>query len=260
MLESRIRTAEQLAAELGVSVWSLKRWAKVYAKGFGCWRAAGGWRPASSRRGGSGAWKTRGCDGSLETVSRQRDILKKKPWASWARNRRILRSDHQDENRAILLQRRRNVPDSWGQSQRPVRSHPEEPTQSASAGCHSSRANRSHLCAKAATLTAGRRIQQMLRRQGIQCGKNRIGRLMDEQALQAVQKRRFRPPTTQSRQRSTDRSQSIEGASRAATATQSGLDRRHHLHPFSARRLALPGRRNGSLFPSDWPVGNWTTL
>src|SRR6266436_1764212 len=44
-----------------------------------------------------------------------------------------------------------------------------------------------------------RRIQQMLRRQGIQCGKNRIRRLMDEQALQAVQKRRFRPPTTQSR-------------------------------------------------------------
>jgi putative transposase len=44
-----------------------------------------------------------------------------------------------------------------------------------------------------------RRIQQMLRRQGIQCGKNRICRLMVEQGLQAVQKRRFRPQTTQSR-------------------------------------------------------------
>jgi putative transposase len=44
-----------------------------------------------------------------------------------------------------------------------------------------------------------RRIQQMLRRQKIQCGKNRIRRLMDEQGLQAVQKRRFRPQTTQSR-------------------------------------------------------------
>jgi putative transposase len=44
-----------------------------------------------------------------------------------------------------------------------------------------------------------RRIQQMLRRQGIQCGKNRIRRLMDEQGLQALQKRRFRPQTTQSR-------------------------------------------------------------
>jgi putative transposase len=44
-----------------------------------------------------------------------------------------------------------------------------------------------------------RGIQQMLRRQKIQCGKNRIRRLMDEQGLQAVQKRRFRPQTTQSR-------------------------------------------------------------
>ena len=44
-----------------------------------------------------------------------------------------------------------------------------------------------------------RRIQQMLRRQGIQCGKNRICRLMEDQGLQAVQKRRFRPRTTQSR-------------------------------------------------------------
>jgi transposase InsO family protein len=39
----------------------------------------------------------------------------------------------------------------------------------------------------------------MLRRQGIQCGKNRICRLMEEQGLKPVQKRRFRPQTTQSR-------------------------------------------------------------
>jgi transposase InsO family protein len=44
-----------------------------------------------------------------------------------------------------------------------------------------------------------RRIQQMLRRQGIQCGKNRICRLMDTQGLKPVQKRRFGPQTTQSR-------------------------------------------------------------
>ena len=44
-----------------------------------------------------------------------------------------------------------------------------------------------------------RRIQQMLRRQGIQCGKNRICRLMEDQGLRAVQKRRFRPQTTHSR-------------------------------------------------------------
>jgi putative transposase len=44
-----------------------------------------------------------------------------------------------------------------------------------------------------------RRIQPMLRRRGIYCGKNRIRRLMDGQGLQALQKRRFRPQTTQSR-------------------------------------------------------------
>ena len=44
-----------------------------------------------------------------------------------------------------------------------------------------------------------RRLQQMLRRQGIECGKNRICRLMGHQGLRPVQKRRFRPQTTQSR-------------------------------------------------------------
>jgi putative transposase len=44
-----------------------------------------------------------------------------------------------------------------------------------------------------------RRIQQMLRRQGIHCGKQRIRRLMEAHELQALQKRRFRPKTTQSR-------------------------------------------------------------
>jgi transposase-like protein len=60
MLESRVRTAEQLAAELGVSVWSLKRWAKFYGKD----SAALVVENARLRR-------------ELETVSRQRDILKK---------------------------------------------------------------------------------------------------------------------------------------------------------------------------------------
>jgi putative transposase len=44
-----------------------------------------------------------------------------------------------------------------------------------------------------------RRIQQMLRRRGIYCGKNRICRLMDQTGLQPLQKRRFGPQTTQSR-------------------------------------------------------------
>jgi putative transposase len=43
-----------------------------------------------------------------------------------------------------------------------------------------------------------RRLQQMLARQRIRCGRNRLRRLMRTLGLQAVQKRRFRPKTTQS--------------------------------------------------------------
>jgi transposase len=76
MLESRVRTAEQLAGELGVSVWSLKRWAKLYAQD----SAAGG------PPGGGGLpvadaatllLENARLRRELETVSRQRDILKK---------------------------------------------------------------------------------------------------------------------------------------------------------------------------------------
>jgi putative transposase len=44
-----------------------------------------------------------------------------------------------------------------------------------------------------------RRIQHQLRREGIRCGKSRICRLMNQGQLQAIQKRRFRVKTTQSR-------------------------------------------------------------
>jgi transposase len=82
MLESRVRTAEQLAAELGVSVWSLKRWAKRYGKA----KVVCG-PPAADAAAlvGENARLRR----ELETVSRQRDILKKalgilgqEPWNS----------------------------------------------------------------------------------------------------------------------------------------------------------------------------------
>ena len=43
-----------------------------------------------------------------------------------------------------------------------------------------------------------RRLQQMLRRQGIRCGRTRLVRLMRQLGLQPVQKRRLRPRTTQS--------------------------------------------------------------
>jgi len=44
-----------------------------------------------------------------------------------------------------------------------------------------------------------RRLRQSLRRQQVRCGTNRVCRLMRQQGLQARQKRRFRPRTTQSR-------------------------------------------------------------
>src|SRR5262249_38074386 len=44
-----------------------------------------------------------------------------------------------------------------------------------------------------------RRIAQMLAREGIGCGKERILRLMKQKALRPIQKRRQRPKTTQSR-------------------------------------------------------------
>jgi putative transposase len=43
-----------------------------------------------------------------------------------------------------------------------------------------------------------RRLQQVLRRQGIRCGRKRLVRLMGQLGLQPVQKRRARPRTTQS--------------------------------------------------------------
>lgn len=66
MLESGERTAKQLSEELGISSWSLKRWAKLYG---GATQARTQERElelenAKLRR-------------ELETVSRQRDILKK---------------------------------------------------------------------------------------------------------------------------------------------------------------------------------------
>ena len=44
-----------------------------------------------------------------------------------------------------------------------------------------------------------RRIQKGLLREGIACGKKRIVRLMRDQELEVIQKRAFRPKTTQSR-------------------------------------------------------------
>ncbi|MGA8658011.1 MAG: tyrosine-type recombinase/integrase, partial [Chthoniobacterales bacterium] len=48
MLESRGRTVRQLAAELGVSAWSLKRWAKLYGEGSAAGGPPGGGGPAAA--------------------------------------------------------------------------------------------------------------------------------------------------------------------------------------------------------------------
>jgi transposase len=68
MLESGERTIGQLSQELGVSTWSLKRWSKLHS---------GGDQP-----GGGGSLAALELENAklrreLETVSRQRDILKK---------------------------------------------------------------------------------------------------------------------------------------------------------------------------------------
>src|SRR5260370_13175465 len=76
MLESRIRTAEQLAAELGVSVWSLKRWAKVYAKDSAAGGPPGGGGPLAADAAAPVVEKAR-VRRELETASRPPRILKK---------------------------------------------------------------------------------------------------------------------------------------------------------------------------------------
>jgi transposase-like protein len=76
MLESRIRTAEQLAAELGVSSWSLKRWAKVYGQDSAAGGPPGGGGPPVAD-GAALMLENARLRRELETVSRQRDILKK---------------------------------------------------------------------------------------------------------------------------------------------------------------------------------------
>ena len=68
MLESGERTVKQLSHELGVSIWSLKRWSKCYGSR-GEKRAV---KQASELELENAKLRR-----ELETVSRQRDILKK---------------------------------------------------------------------------------------------------------------------------------------------------------------------------------------
>jgi len=76
MLELGVRTAEQLAGELGVSSWSLKRWAKVYGQDSAADGPPGGGGPSVADAAALTLENAR-LRRELETVSRQRDILKK---------------------------------------------------------------------------------------------------------------------------------------------------------------------------------------
>jgi transposase-like protein len=76
MLESGVRSAEQLAVELGVSSWSLKRWAQLYGQGSAAGGPVGGSGPPVADAAALVLENAR-LRRELETVSRQRDILKK---------------------------------------------------------------------------------------------------------------------------------------------------------------------------------------
>ena len=68
MLNSGERSAQQLSQELGVSVWSLKRWSKEFP--IGGPTGPGASEPAS-------ALEIARLRRELEFITRQRDILKK---------------------------------------------------------------------------------------------------------------------------------------------------------------------------------------
>jgi transposase-like protein len=76
MLELGVRTTEQLAGELGVSSWSLKRWAKVYGQDSAAEGRPGGGGPSVADAAALTLENAR-LRRELETISRQRDILKK---------------------------------------------------------------------------------------------------------------------------------------------------------------------------------------
>lgn len=76
MLELGVRTAEQLAGELGVSSWSLKRWAKVYGQDSAAEGPPGDGGPSVADAAALTLENAR-LRRELETISRQRDILKK---------------------------------------------------------------------------------------------------------------------------------------------------------------------------------------
>jgi transposase len=76
MLELGVRSIQQLSQELGVSAWSLTRWRKLYGKDSAAGGPPGGGGPLAADA-ASLVLENARLRRELETVSRQRDILKK---------------------------------------------------------------------------------------------------------------------------------------------------------------------------------------
>ena len=78
LLETSARNLQQLSQELGVSAWSLKRWKSLYgSRASSALGAAPGGGDGPSADAAALAVENARLRRELETVSRQRDLLKK---------------------------------------------------------------------------------------------------------------------------------------------------------------------------------------
>jgi transposase len=77
MLETSSRSLQQLSQELGVSLWSLKRWKTLYGKGDSALGPSPGGGDGPSADAAALVVENARLRRELEMVSRQRDLLKK---------------------------------------------------------------------------------------------------------------------------------------------------------------------------------------
>jgi transposase InsO family protein len=134
----------------------------------------------------------------------------------------------------------RAVPDAWGKCGWLPRAHDSSARNRSAPSSLSAEALLGHI---RAVYAANRgpygwpRIWRELHAQGIRVGKQRVQRLMQQHGIRARGKRRFRVPTTDSRH-GLPIAPNLLNRNFAVAATQSGVDRRHHLHP-NQRGLAV---------------------
>jgi transposase-like protein len=186
MLESGERTAKQLSQELGVSEWSLKRWAKFHGR-----------TDQAKKRAQESALELENAKlrRELETVSRQRDILGIRHLGP--------RSEQLYEVIGIMEQdatySRKELCLALGVSRSGRYNHLHKANKGRRQQNERLGARIVEIFRQRRGCYGWRRIQATLRREGTRCGKKRILRLMKRHGLRAMQKRRFRPRTTQSR-------------------------------------------------------------